>query len=175
MGACWGWGRPDPLPPEETRSVPPPQHILMPLACTHSVSHFTHPSMCLTQLPIFSGARKLEARTGAGPGVLSSGEGSEGKTWVFLGHPLPLHQLVAGPDTSPPCPKPQHSNSLPHLLWAHPAKGQGPRLASSLFKSSKGLQSGADRAKHRYSQCCELKAGLGERVGVGSTQLSLGT
>lgn len=66
-----------------------------------------------------------------GPAVLSSGGRSRGHPGgsVFLGHPLPLHHLKAGPDTSPLHPKPHHCNSLPP---------PGPRGALSvLFKPSR--------------------------------------
>lgn len=39
---------------------------------------------------------------------------------VFLGHLLPLHQLVSGSGTSAPSPKPQHCNFLPPPLWTQP-------------------------------------------------------
>lgn len=151
MGACWALG--EAWPCSSSKEMIPSKPLY--LCCTHC--HTSHiPTVGLTQLPIFSVAK--EQAQGPVPGA--RGEGSEGKAWVFLGHPLTFYHLVAGPDNSPPIPCPLHS-------------GLGPRVASSLSKSSKGLQSGADRAKHRYSQCCEVKSALKERMGVGSMRLSL--
>lgn len=69
--------------PSRNMTVWPPL-ILVFLACT-LLSHFIHPTICLTLLPTLSMAQCL------GPEVLGDPGGR-----VCLGHLLPLHHLVAG-------------------------------------------------------------------------------
>lgn len=59
---------------------------------------------------------------------------------MFLGHLLPLHHLVAGPNTSPPCPKVQHSNSLSPTLWASQGTGaQSGFIPAQIFQEPPSL------------------------------------
>lgn len=77
---------------------------------------------------------------------------------------LPLHYLEARLDTSPPCPKPHHPNSLPSPLQAQPKdQGLDPLFLS---KPSRSCQFEPDRAKYTHSQNCEVRAGLEEGMGL---------
>ena len=127
--------------------------------------------LCFEQLPTLSEARKLGAGTGKDAWgqesqAVEQGLGGPGGR-VFLEYLLPFQYLVARLDTSPPCPKPHHPNSLPSPLQAQP-KDQGPDPLP-LSKPSRSCQSGADRAKYTHSQYCGVRAGLEE----GSILLSL--
>ena len=78
--------------------------------------------VCFEQLPTLSEARKLGAGTGKDAWgqesqAVEQGLGGPGGR-VFLEYLLPFHYLVVRLDTSPPCPKPHHPNSLPSPLQA---------------------------------------------------------